>query len=286
MLGPMKLMIAAEFGSTGAFEMSVFHKSSDGNGTKPFRLAFCPGVITLQAGGGGEFPPPLLEVTCKLRELDAALPGFGFVTRTAKFPVDVAVPVAVNCVEESNAVARVAPARETCAPLTKLLPVIVREKLPVEIEVGEMLLSTGTGFHRVTALSPEALESAALTAETVMVFVAGTVAGAVYRPDELIVPVAALPPITPLTSHKACALDVLATVAENDCVAPARTFALGGVTLTVTAGGGVPVPPPPPGLLEMPSVPAQLACRIAEHRIRKGRTRRKWPPQSNHYGAS
>lgn len=149
-----------------------------------------------------------------------------------------------------------------------------------------MLLSTGTGFHNVTVLSPEALESAVLTAEIVTVFVAGTVAGAVYVPDELMVPVAALPPVTPLTSQETCVLEALATVAEKDCVAPARTSALGGVTVTVTAGGGVPVPPPPPGLLEIPSVPAQFACNIPEHSIRKRRMRRKWPPQLGQYGAS
>jgi hypothetical protein len=167
-----------------------------------------------------------------------------------------------------------------------LFPLIVSEKLPIETDAGEMLLSTGTGFQSVTALFPDALESAELTAETVKVFVAGTIAGAVYMPDELIVPVVVFPPVTPFTSQETCVLEVLATRAEKDCVAPARTFTLGGVTLTVTVGGGVPVPPPPPGLLEMPTVPAQLACRIAAHRIRNEKMRRTWPPQLKHYGAS
>lgn len=98
MLGPMKLMIAAEFGSTGAFEISVFHRLSDGNGTNPFKLASWPGVIALHAGGGGGggFPPPLFDVTCKFTEPDAALPGFGFVTTIAKVPALAAVPVAVS----------------------------------------------------------------------------------------------------------------------------------------------------------------------------------------------
>lgn len=39
---PMKLIIAAEFGSTGAEEISVFQRLSDGKGTNPLRLAPCP----------------------------------------------------------------------------------------------------------------------------------------------------------------------------------------------------------------------------------------------------
>ena len=61
MLVPMKLMIAAELGSTAAVEMSWFHRLPDGNGTTPFRLAPCPVLIALQlegVPGGGGAPPP------------------------------------------------------------------------------------------------------------------------------------------------------------------------------------------------------------------------------------
>ena len=60
-------------------------------------------------------------------------------------------------------------------------------------------------------------------------------------PDELIVPVAALPPATPFTCHVTAVFDDPVTVALNDCVAPARTFALAGETETVTLDpeGGV-----------------------------------------------
>src|SRR5580698_164671 len=45
---PMKLMMAEEFGSTGALEMLVFQRLLGGKGTKPFKLPSGPWVITLQ----------------------------------------------------------------------------------------------------------------------------------------------------------------------------------------------------------------------------------------------
>lgn len=93
MEGPMKLMIAVELGSTGAEEMSWFHRLSDGNGTNPFRLALCPRPIPEQLGGG---LPPVVEVTCKIREMEVALPGLGFITATEKFPATDSLPVAVS----------------------------------------------------------------------------------------------------------------------------------------------------------------------------------------------
>ncbi|MGD0956888.1 MAG: hypothetical protein ABR953_08645 [Candidatus Acidiferrales bacterium] len=77
-------------------------------------------------------------------------------------------------------------------------------------------MSTGTGFKSVTALAPLAFESAALTACTATVFGFGSVAGAEYMPDELIVPVAEAPPVTPLTCQVTDAFDEPVTVALND----------------------------------------------------------------------
>ena len=58
---PMKLlMMVAEFGSTGAVEMSVFQALLLLNGTNPPRLAPCPVVMTLQARLG--FEPSVLPV--------------------------------------------------------------------------------------------------------------------------------------------------------------------------------------------------------------------------------
>src|SRR5713101_2736241 len=47
----MKVMIFGEFASTGALEISVFHKLLDGKGTKPLRLAPWPTLIPLQVWG-------------------------------------------------------------------------------------------------------------------------------------------------------------------------------------------------------------------------------------------
>ena len=99
MPAPMNAISAAEFGSTGALEMSWFHRLSAGNGTKPPRLPPWPGCITLHAsgggggGGGGGLPPPD-EVTCKFTALETLLPGLGFITVTAIVPTVEAVPVA------------------------------------------------------------------------------------------------------------------------------------------------------------------------------------------------
>jgi hypothetical protein len=90
---PMKLMVAAEFGSTGAEEMSLFHRLSAGNGTNPFRLELCPRLIPLQLGGGF---PPLVGVTCKFCEEEVALPGLGFITATENVPAENSLPVAVS----------------------------------------------------------------------------------------------------------------------------------------------------------------------------------------------
>src|ERR1700733_6813171 len=74
MVGPMKLISAAEFGSTGADEMSLFQGLSAGNGMNPPKLPSCPGCIALHASGGGL--PPLSDVTSKLMAPDALVPGF------------------------------------------------------------------------------------------------------------------------------------------------------------------------------------------------------------------
>jgi hypothetical protein len=204
----------------------------------PFRLALCPRLIPLQLGGGF---PPLVEVTCKFCDADVALPGLGFITATENVPEDASLPVAVSCVDDTNVVASGAPARSASAPLTNPLPYTVIANAPAGTDVGAMLLSTGAGFCNVTALLPAALASAELTARTVTVLVLGTVVGAVYTPDELIVPVAALPSAKPFTCQVTEVFDDPVTEALKDFVAPARTFALAGETTTVTLDpeGGV-----------------------------------------------
>ena len=262
---PIKLIMAAEFGSTVAAEISLFHRLSAGNGRNPLRLALWPRLIPLQLGGGF---PPVVDVTCKFWDDDVALPGLGFITATAKFPADDSLPVAVSCVDDTKVVASGAPARSTSTPLTNPAPLTVIANDPAGTDAGAMPARTGTGFCKVTELLPEAVASAELTALTVIMLEPAIVIGAAYKPDELIVPAAALPPATPLTCQVTEVFDDPATVALKDCVAPARTFALDGETVTVT--------PDPEGgvfVFELDEVfvtPAQPAKTVAAAKSKNG----------------
>lgn len=143
----------------------------------------------------------LPPVTCTLKLDEELLPGLGLVTLTPYVPPEEIVPAAVNCVEETKVVVRGVPPSHAWAPLTKLLPLRVRLIAPAANVVGVTDARTGTGFHNVTLLDPATLELAALIAPTVTMFEPGMLAGAVYIPDEVIVPEAALPPATPFTCH-------------------------------------------------------------------------------------
>lgn len=151
-------MMAAEFGSTGAAEILVFHALSAGKGMKPFRLAPCPRLIPLHALGGA------VELTCKLTLLEVALPGSGFTTVTVKFPAEVAVPVAVNCVAETNDVASAELESVTCAPDTKFVPVTASENAPVLIDDGVMPAIEGIGLRISTVTVLVSDESLVLAA--------------------------------------------------------------------------------------------------------------------------
>src|SRR5579864_5896260 len=82
------------------------------------------------------------------------------------------------------------------------------------------------------------LASATLVAVTCATVDAGRSAGAVYTPAALIVPLAAVPPATPLTLQVTLVLLEFVTVATNVCEAPSTTDALPGVTVTLMVGGG------------------------------------------------
>ena len=155
---PMKLRMLAELGSTGEEEMSLFQRLSEGNGRKPLRLAPCPVDMPEQLEVCGE------PLTWKLTAEDSELPGSGFCTTTENVPEEEAVPVAVSCVEETKVVEMGELERRTCAPETKLLPVMVREKLPRLLETGEMPVRTGVGFMSVTELVEDLEVSAELVA--------------------------------------------------------------------------------------------------------------------------
>lgn len=82
------------------------------------------------------------------------------------------------------------------------------------------------------------LASATLVAVICAAADAGRSAGAVNTPVALIVPLAAVPPATPLTLQVTLVLLALVTVATNVCEAPSTTDALPGVTVTLIVGGG------------------------------------------------
>lgn len=107
------------------------------------------------------------------------LPGSGFCTATENVPAVERLPTAVSCVLDRKVVVRDEPFKTTCAPETKALPVMVRVKLPRFVAAGEMPVSTGVGFRRVTALVAYFEESAVLAAAMVTVLGDGSVAGAV-----------------------------------------------------------------------------------------------------------
>jgi hypothetical protein len=107
------------------------------------------------------------------------LPGAGLTTVTPKLPLEVALPVAVSWVEETNVVVRAVVPICTCAPLTNLVPVRARVKGPVPMLAGLIPDSAGVGFRRVTALLAVAEPEAALAAVIVTVLGFGREEGAV-----------------------------------------------------------------------------------------------------------
>lgn len=157
-------------------------------------------------------------------------------------------------------VASALPSIRICAPLTKPLPFAVIVNAPDETEVGEMLTRAGTGFQSVTGLLAFDEFAARLTAVIVMVLEAGTICGAIYLPDALIVPVAELPPVTPFTCQWTSMFEVPETVALKDWVAPARRFALEGDTVTVTPAPESGVFDPDPDEVVVPVQPARTAA--------------------------
>jgi len=82
------------------------------------------------------------------------------------------------------------------------------------------------------------VESATLCAVTTAVGGTGKFAGAEYTPAALIVPLLALPPLTPFTLQETLVSRALLTVATNVCVFPNSTEALPGVIATLTDGVG------------------------------------------------
>lgn len=123
----------------------------------------------------------IAAVTCTEADVvEFAAPGFGLSTVTEMLPTceAVAVPVAVNCVDETNVVVIAAPPNITCDPFTNPVPVTASENAPTAIEFGLAPETTGSGFINVTALLPDDVELATLIASIETEFGVGTAAGA------------------------------------------------------------------------------------------------------------
>src|ERR1700746_2592913 len=86
---------------------------------------------------------------------------------------------------------------------------------------GAIVTLTAVAAVMATGAEADFVVPAGDTAVTVTVAGLGTAAGPVYKPEPEIVPTAALPPVTPFTSHVTAVLLVFCTVAENCCVPPA-----------------------------------------------------------------
>jgi hypothetical protein len=89
----------------------------------------------------------------------------------------------------------------------------------------------------MVTLADAELPGFALLWAVTMIDPVGALAGAVYRPAELIVPTDKLPPAMPETSQFTEVLLVPETVALNCCDWPTCKFALAGETETETVAG-------------------------------------------------
>jgi hypothetical protein len=104
---------------------------------------------------------------------------------------------------------------------------------------GEIEILTGgeAAAVMVTMAEADSLPSACATAVTVTAAGLGTVAGAVNTPEVEIVPVPALPPVTPFTCQVTPMLLEFCTVAVKACDAPVATLAVvGEIEIRIAAG--------------------------------------------------
>ncbi len=125
-------------------------------------------------------------------------------------------------------------------PLTVAMNWRVAEGVTV-VEAGETLTVTGAAGAGCIVTVADAVELglATLAARTVTAATLGTLAGAVYSPEAEIVPVAALPPIMPLTLQVTPWFVEPETVALNWRVVVAATLALAGVIDTLMGAAAV-----------------------------------------------
>ena len=109
---------------------------------------------------------------------------------------------------------------------------------PYRVAADGLTLTTAAGSSVMVA-EEDATASAWLVAVIVTVCAAVMVAGAVYRPEELMEPAPA-----GLIDHVTAVLEALATVAASCAVWPPYRVAADGLTLTTAAGSSVVMPQP------------------------------------------
>ena len=114
-------------------------------------------------------------------------------------------------------------------PVTVAVNCLVSPAFSVAL-VGEIL--TTTGGRTVTVAVPDLVASACEVAVTVTVGGLGTELGAVYSPEVVMVPqVDPVQPV-PFKLQVTAVFDVPETVAVNCCLAPSKTCAVAGETVT------------------------------------------------------
>ena len=160
-----------------------------------------------------------LVATAWLVAVMVTVAGVGAVAGAVYRPVELIVPHA----------APVQPAPETL----QFTPMLAVNCWVAPVSSVALVGLTSTGGSIVTEAEPDLVGSDTLVAVTVTV--AGAVAGAVYRPVELIVPHAAPVQPAPETLQDTAVFVVPATVAVNCCLAPVTSVT--GVGLTPTATG-------------------------------------------------
>ena len=104
--------------------------------------------------------------------------------------------------------------------------------------VGEIVTTVGGGAAVTVSVALAEIVGSKLLRAVTVTLSCELVEGAEYKPEAEIVPVAALPPAVPFTSHMTLLSVGPVTDAENCCVAPDASVAVVGEIVT-TVGGGV-----------------------------------------------
>ncbi len=208
----------------------------------PVAMLAVPGEIEILTGGGVEgavmvtvAEADLVVSACEMA-VTVTVAGLGTAAGAVKTPSVEIVPVVAfppvtpfTCQVTAVLVVFCTVAVKACAAPAVTLAV------PGAIEI---LTGGGDeGAVMVTVAEADLVASACEMAVTVTVAGLGTVAGALNTPKVEIVPVVALPPVTPFTCQVTAVLVVFCTVAANACDAPAVTVAVPGAIEILTGVG-------------------------------------------------